>query len=116
MATNMQSALDPAFMRRIRFIVNFRQQGQAERKAIWQIIFPQETETRDMDYARLSRLNLNGGSINNVAINAAFLAAAAGTPVTMPLVLEAARTEFLKLKRPISEADFLWEEPKGAVA
>jgi hypothetical protein len=59
----------------------------------------------------LARLDLTGGSTNNVAINAAFLAAQAGTPVTMPLVLEAARTEFLKLKRPLSEADFQWSEP-----
>ncbi|HWN98542.1 MAG TPA: ATP-binding protein [Blastocatellia bacterium] len=116
MATNMQSALDPAFMRRIRFIVNFRQQGQPERKAIWERIFPEGTETRGLDYVRLSRLNLNGGSINNVAINAAFLAAAAGTPVTMTLLLDAARTEFLKLKRTISEADFAWVQPAEAVA
>jgi hypothetical protein len=63
-----------------------------------------------LDYERLAKFNLNGGSINNVAINAAFLAAQADTPVTMPLVLEAARTEFLKLKRPLSEADFQWLE------
>jgi hypothetical protein len=61
-------------------------------------------------------LNLNGGSINNVAINAAFLAAEADTPVTMSLVLDAARTEFLKLKRPINDADFRWEESVAAVA
>jgi hypothetical protein len=53
---------------------------------------------------------LNGGNINNVAINAAFLAAHAGTPVTMPLVLDAARAEFQKLKRPINNNDFVWSE------
>jgi ATPase family associated with various cellular activities (AAA) len=116
MATNMKSALDTAFLRRIRFILEFRAHDAAERAAIWRRIFPRETETRGLDYQRLAKLSLNGGSINNVAINAAFLAVAAGTPVTMPLVLEAARTEFLKLKRPISDADFQWQEPKGAAA
>ena len=58
-------------------------------------------------------LNLNGGSINNVAINAAFLAAQAGTPVTMPLVLQAARNEFLKLKRPFNSDDFSWQEERA---
>jgi hypothetical protein len=111
MATNMKGALDTAFLRRIRFILEFRAHSQAERAAIWRKIFPPETETRDLDYERLAKLTLNGGGINNVAINAAFLAAQAGTPVTMPLVLEAARTEFLKLKRPLSEADFQWIEP-----
>ena len=55
---------------------------------------------------RLARFNLTGGSIHNIALNAAFLAAQAGTPVTMPLILKAARTEFRKLERPVSEADF----------
>jgi SpoVK/Ycf46/Vps4 family AAA+-type ATPase len=110
MATNMKSALDTAFLRRIRFILEFRPHSQTERALIWRKIFPQQTETLDLDYERLAKLNLNGGSINNVAINAAFLAAQADTPVTMPLVLEAARTEFLKLKRPLSEADFQWLE------
>jgi hypothetical protein len=116
LATNMRSALDTAFMRRIRFIVEFRPHGAAERAAIWQRIFPPETKTSGLDYERLAKLNLNGGSINNVAINAAFLAAQAGTDVTMPLILDAARTEFLKLKRPINDADFRWEESVAAVA
>jgi hypothetical protein len=119
MATNMKGALDTAFLRRIRFILEFRAHTPAERAVIWQKIFPPQTETFGLDYERLAKLNLNGGSINNVAINAAFLAAQAGTPVTMPLVLEAARTEFLKLKRPLSEADFQWIEPakqEGAAA
>lgn len=119
MATNMKGALDTAFLRRIRFILEFRAHTPAERAVIWQKIFPLQTETSGLDYERLAKLNLNGGSINNVAINAAFLAAQAGTPVTMPLVLEAARTEFLKLKRPLSEADFQWNEPEteaGAAA
>ena len=111
MATNMKSALDTAFLRRIRFILEFRAHTPAERAAIWRKIFPRQTPTKGLDYARLAKLNLNGGSINNVAINAAFLAAQAGTPVTMPLVLAAARTEFLKLKRPLNEADFQWLEP-----
>ncbi|MEK6288289.1 MAG: ATP-binding protein [Acidobacteriota bacterium] len=113
MATNMKAALDTAFLRRIRFILEFRAHDAAERAAIWRRIFPRETETRGLDFERLAKLTLNGGSINNVAINAAFLAAQAGTPVTMPLVLEAARTDFLKLKRPMNEADFQWQEPAG---
>ena len=116
LATNMRSALDTAFMRRIRFIVEFRAHGPAERQAIWERIFPPETRTQGLDFERLARLALNGGSINNIAINAAFLAAQAGTPVTMPLVLGAARTEFQKLKRPINNDDFYWPEPAEVAA
>jgi len=113
LATNMKSSLDQAFMRRIRFIVEFAPHGHVERKAIWQKIFPPQTRTVGLDYQRLANLNLNGGSINNVAINAAFLAAQAGSPVTMPLVLQAARNEFLKLKRPFNSDDFSWQEERA---
>src|SRR6266849_687519 len=73
LATNMKSALDPAFLRRLRFVLEFRAHGLAERKAIWQKIFPAETQTVGLDHDRLAKFNLNGGNINNVAINAAFL-------------------------------------------
>ncbi|MDQ6704785.1 MAG: ATP-binding protein, partial [Acidobacteriota bacterium] len=108
LATNMKSALDNAFLRRLRFVVNFAFPGIAERKRIWQKVFPPETPVGEMDYDRLARLNLTGGTIHNAALNAAFLAAHAGGPVTMPLLLSAARTELLKLDRPINESEFRW--------
>lgn len=111
LATNMKSALDPAFMRRLRFIVDFPYPGATERKAIWKGIFPVQTKTTDLDFDRLARLDLPGGNIHNVALNAAFLAAQKNSLVTMPLVLEAARTEFRKLGRFINEADFRCDEP-----
>ena len=110
----MKSALDAAFLRRLRFVVNFPFPGAAERKAIWQKAFPAETPTRELDFDRLARLNLTGGNIHNIALNAAFLAAQRGQrTVTMPLVLDAARTEFRKLERPIHEADFRWPHRAG---
>jgi len=106
LATNMKSALDTAFMRRLRFIVNFPFPGIPERRRIWKRAFPEEAEKEGLDYERLARFNLTGGSIQNIAINAAFLAASAGGPVTMPLIFEAARSEFRKLEKPVNEAEF----------
>jgi hypothetical protein len=108
LATNMKSALDSAFMRRLRFIVQFTFPGVAERKQIWQKSFPPQTPKADLDYDRLARLTLSGGNIHSIALNAAFLAAQSGEPVTMPIVLAAARTEFRKLDKPVNEADFRW--------
>jgi SpoVK/Ycf46/Vps4 family AAA+-type ATPase len=108
LASNMKSALDGAFLRRLRFVVNFPFPGAAERKAIWQRAFPAETPTRDLDFDRLARLNLPGGHITLIALNAAFVAAQAKSEVTMPLVLDAARNEFRKIERPIHEPDFRW--------
>lgn len=110
LATNMKSALDKAFVRRLRFIVDFPIPGIEERKQIWQKVFPPETPVDPaLDYQRLASLNLTGGSIQNVALNAAFLAAQhSDGKVSMPLILNAARTEFKKLERPAKESDFRW--------
>lgn len=116
LATNMKSALDPAFLRRLRFLVSFPFPGLIERRAIWQRAFPPQTPTQGLDLDRLTRLTLTGGSIHNVALNAAFRAADAGTPVTMELVLDAARAEFRKLERPINEADFRLPATSGLPA
>jgi hypothetical protein len=116
LATNMKSALDAAFLRRLRFIVTFPFPGVAERRSIWQKVFPAKTPTSGLDFDRLARLNVTGGHVHNIALNAAFLAAQAGTPVTMPIVLTAARTEFRKLEKPINEADFRWQPRPEAVA
>lgn len=115
LATNMKNALDQAFLRRIRFVVNFPFPGPAERQRIWEHIFPAQTPVEGLDYAQLARLNMTGGNIHSVALNAAFLAAQAGKPVTMPLILEAARTEMQKMERPINEAHFRWQPVSGEV-
>jgi SpoVK/Ycf46/Vps4 family AAA+-type ATPase len=112
LATNMKEALDPAFIRRLRFIVNFPYPSAAERRAIWHGIFPPQAELGEIDFERLARLDLTGGNIQNVALNAAFLAAKSNSKVTMPLILAAARSEFRKLGRFINEADFVWKETK----
>ncbi len=113
LATNMKSALDSAFLRRIRFVVNFPFPGAAERKAIWASVFPAKAATAALDVERLSRLALTGGSIHGIALNAAFTAATAGVQINMPLILDAARAEFRKLDKPINEADFRWLESAG---
>jgi hypothetical protein len=113
LATNLKDSLDTAFVRRLRFILDFPVPGPDQRREIWRRIFPSQARTEGLDFDRLARLGLNGGAINNVAMNAAFLAAGAGGPVTMPLVLAAARTEFQKLGRPINETDFRWTAPAG---
>ena len=116
LATNMKSALDGAFMRRLRFVVNFPFPGIPERKRIWARAFPREAETEELDFGRLARLNLTGGSIQNIAINAAFLAAGAHSRVTMALIADAARTELRKLEKAFSEEDFRILRPVGARA
>lgn len=116
LATNFKRSLDKAFWRRLRFAIQFPFPAVEERQSIWQRVFPPETPTVGLDYGHLARFNLTGGSVHNVALNAAFMAAGAGTPVTMPLVLEAIRTEYDKLERPINEADFSFVTSSNGMA
>jgi len=106
LTTNLRSALDSAFLRRLRFVVNFPFPAPAERKAIWESAFPPGADIGALDFDHLARFNLAGGSIHSVALNAAFLAARAHGRVAMPHVLDAARAEFRKLEKPINEAEF----------
>ncbi len=114
LATNARSALDQAFTRRLRFIVNFPFPGTVERRAIWEKAFPGKTPKAKLDIERLARLNVSGGAINNIALNAAFMAAGSEEqPVTMRLIIDAARAEFKKMEKPINEADFRLDEFAG---
>ncbi len=105
LTTNMKSALDTAFLRRIRFIVQFPFPDAAQRAKIWQRIFPSSTPTENIDVNRLSKLNVAGGNICNIALNAAFLAADAREPIRMTHLLRAARGEYSKLEKPLTEAE-----------
>lgn len=106
LATNMKSSLDGAFLRRLRFVVNFAFPGPAERKRIWQNALPQDVPSEGVDADRLARFNLSGGNIHAVALNAAFAAASDRAAVDMQRVLAAVRTELRKLGKPVNESEF----------
>lgn len=105
LTTNLKHALDPAFLRRIRFVVSFPFPGPVERAEIWRRIFPPATPTDALDMTRLARLNVAGGNIRNIALNAAFRAAAEDAPVRMTHLLRAARSEYEKLEKPLTETE-----------
>jgi len=105
LTTNRKDALDSAFLRRIRFVVEFPFPEAVQRAEIWRRVFPSQTPTEGLRIDRLARLNAAGGHIRNIALGAAFLAADAGEPVRMSHLLSAARTEFTKLERPLTDSE-----------
>jgi len=105
LTTNLKSSLDKAFQRRLRFTVDFPFPDAAQREAIWSRVFPRQTPTSGLEPARLASLNMTGGNIRNIALNAAFLAAQLGTSVEMAHVLQATRLEAIKIERPLSEME-----------
>jgi AAA+ superfamily predicted ATPase len=105
LTTNLKAALDVAFQRRLRFVVHFPFPDQALREAIWRGAFPARTPLDAIDNSKLARLSVTGGSIRNIAINAAFRAAEFDEAVSMSHLLHAAHHEASKRERPLSEAE-----------
>ena len=106
LTTNQRHAIDQAFLRRLRFVVNFPFPSQTERKAMWEKAFPERTPVHDLDVERLSSLAASGGMIRNIALNAAYTAAGNDSAVTTELVLSLAHLEFIKHELPVNEHDF----------
>jgi len=105
LTTNMKQALDRAFLRRLRFVVHFPFPDEAARKALWRRQFPAQAPLADdVDWRALARLHLTGGHIRNVALNAAFRAAADGGAIAQRHVMDAARAEYAKLERSFGTA------------
>lgn len=105
LTTNLKGSLDQAFLRRIRFIVQFPFPDASQRAEIWQRIFPKKTPTEGLDMSKLAKLNVAGGNIRNISLNAAFLAANAGEPVMMKHILQATKSEYVKLERSLTDVE-----------
>ena len=105
LTTNMKHALDPAFLRRLRFIIQFPFPNAADRRRIWERVFPPQAPVGTLDYGRISQLNVAGGLIRNIATHAAFLAADEGTEIGPNHILRAARAEYANIDRPLTPAE-----------
>jgi SpoVK/Ycf46/Vps4 family AAA+-type ATPase len=99
LTTNFKQNIDDAFVRRLRFVVEFSLPTAAERQRIWRKAFPEDAPlARDVDVSQMAnRLQLPGGSIQNIALHAAFLAAGDGGPISASHLLVAARRELIKI-------------------
>lgn len=97
LATNKRQALDEAFLRRLRFSIRFEMPGPALRKELWRRCLPVQTPCEDLDLDLLAGRELAGGSVQNAALAAAFLAAADGGRVRGAHLAHALRREYDKL-------------------
>jgi AAA+ superfamily predicted ATPase len=102
LATNRKGDMDKAFLRRIRFIVDFVQPGYAERLALWRRVLAERSPAGEelldrIDWRFLAeKLNMTGADITSAALGAAFLARAEGGRIGMNHVLHATRREMTK--------------------
>jgi hypothetical protein len=107
LATNLRQNMDDAFIRRLQFVVEFPFPEEAERAQIWELLFPEEAErSDDIDFELLARqFRITGGSIKNIVLAAAFLAAGDRTPIGTRHVLRATRREYQKMGRVLTAGD-----------
>jgi AAA+ superfamily predicted ATPase len=103
LATNRKADLDSAFLRRLRFVVDFVPPGAAERERLWRRALAGRTDgsgapiVDDLDWAAVgTELDLSAADIKSAALAAAFLARSQGTRVGLRHVLAAARRELEK--------------------
>lgn len=105
LTTNLKNALDTAFQRRLRFIVHFPFPDIQQREAIWRRAFPVGAPLENLDFGKLARLNVPGGGVRNISLNAAFLAAEEGGRLGMRHLLRAAQADRAKVERPLSDME-----------
>jgi hypothetical protein len=100
LTTNLRRNLDEAFLRRLRFVVEFPKPNARSREAIWRQCLPVDAPVaHDVDLSLLARrLELTGGSIRQITVRAAFAAVGEQSRViAMRHVLSATRAELQKI-------------------
>jgi SpoVK/Ycf46/Vps4 family AAA+-type ATPase len=109
LATNRKQDLDEAFLRRLRFVIDFPLPGEEERRRIWPQMIPQRVDAKEIDFDFLARqFPLAGGHIRSIVFNACLQSAQVDTPprLTMPAILAAVKSEYGKLNRSLSLEQF----------
>jgi hypothetical protein len=112
LATNLKTNMDEAFLRRIRFAVEFPLPDYAQRREIWRSSLPKEIcLADDVDLTLLARrLRVSGGSIMSMCLGAASLAYQPGGAIRMEHFAQAATRELQKLGLQYNESDFAARE------
>jgi SpoVK/Ycf46/Vps4 family AAA+-type ATPase len=103
LTTNLRQNLDAAFLRRLRFIIDFPRPDAEARERIWRRCLPEKARGALDDAAfRLlaRRIDLTGGHIRQITLRAAFIAAAANTKIEISHIARAANAEVAKLGMP----------------
>jgi SpoVK/Ycf46/Vps4 family AAA+-type ATPase len=108
LTTNLLGNIDEAFLRRLDCVMEFPMPEEAERLRIWRLAIPTDAPLADeVDLSFLARkFRLAGGHIRNIALTAAYLAAADGHVITMKQLVRATRREYQKLGKLVAESDF----------
>jgi hypothetical protein len=108
LASNLRNNIDPAFLRRIRFLIDFPMPDADMRRRLWkQALPPAEWCDPALDLEPfVNQFRLAGGNIQNIGLLAAHLAAAGSGRVTADALVRATYRELEKSGMPRSPVDF----------
>ena len=117
LATNRKSDLDPAFLRRLRFVVDFVPPGAPEREILWRkALAPKASQQTapladNIDWLWLAeKLTLTGAEIKSIALASAFLARSEQSEIGMAQIVHAAKRELRKKGAGVRAGDFgVWD-------
>jgi SpoVK/Ycf46/Vps4 family AAA+-type ATPase len=100
LTSNAATSIDPAFLRRLRYRVDFPEPDEVERAQLWAAMMPRTAPLAgDVDLVELGRrFKLTGGHIKNAVVRAAFLAASEGLgAISQDALVRAAQLEWTEL-------------------
>jgi SpoVK/Ycf46/Vps4 family AAA+-type ATPase len=108
LASNLRKNLDDAFVRRIKFIIEFPIPDEPHRYQIWQVHLPRQAPLEeDLDFEFLARnFKLTGGNIKNSVLHAAFLSASEESAINMKHIIQGIQREFQKAGKVCVKGDF----------
>jgi SpoVK/Ycf46/Vps4 family AAA+-type ATPase len=108
LATNFRRNMDDAFVRRMHFTIEFPFPNENDRRRIWKQIWPDDmprSPELDLDFMA-GRFEVAGGSIRNIALAAAFLAADDGRVVNISHLIRATQREYQKMGKVMMGDEF----------
>jgi hypothetical protein len=105
LATNRKKDLDEAFLRRLRYVIEFPLPAEPERLAIWKQCIPPQVAAEGIDFAFLAHeFALPGGNVRSIVLNACLQSASSQQrpALQMHTLMDAVEREYEKLGRPLS--------------
>ncbi len=98
LASNFKENIDEAFLRRLRFVIDFPTPNAEQRKELWQKLLPLEHLEESIDFTQVAQtFKLSGANIRNIALASAFFAAGEESKISMTHLMKALQNELDKV-------------------
>ncbi|MCH5275719.1 MAG: ATP-binding protein [Lachnospiraceae bacterium] len=109
LSTNFYHNIDKAFLRRMKYVLQYRMPDETLRRRLWESSLPEKQcrEELDIDYLA-AQFEFTGGMIKNVILSACVKAIYEKSQLSMEHLLQAIRAEYEKMEWPVS--DEIWGE------